>query len=233
MELVEIRGVTKRRKKPRILTHDEFLKVLSFVREPYRTMVLVAQCLGLRVSEVMALQWGDFNFAELTVRIQRGIVHGRVDTSKTEYSDETLPIDPDLAAVLLRHKATCPATLEGWVFANRETGKPYWQESACADHIKPAAAKAGVEGTIGWHTFRHTYRSWLDAEGTPITMQRELMRHASIQTTLNVYGRPTMSEAKRKANSNVVKMALKSEPEKTCCSPIAPSEEISRLTGSD
>jgi integrase len=30
-------------------------------------------------------------------------------------------------------------------------------------------------------------------------MQRELMRHASIQTTMNVYGRATMSEAKRQA----------------------------------
>jgi integrase len=35
------------------------------------------------------------------------------------------------------------------------------------------------------------------------------MRHASIQTTMNVYGRATMSEAKRQANSKVVRMALK------------------------
>ena len=40
-------------------------------------------------------------------------------------------------------------------------------------------------------------------------MQRDLMRHASIQTTMNVYGRATMSEAKRQANSKVVRMALK------------------------
>ena len=40
-------------------------------------------------------------------------------------------------------------------------------------------------------------------------MQRELMRHASIETTMNVYGRATMSEAKRQANSKVVRMVLK------------------------
>ncbi len=39
--------------------------------------------------------------------------------------------------------------------------------------------------------------------------QREVMRHASIQTTMNVYGRATMSEAKREANSKVVEMALR------------------------
>ena len=38
-------------------------------------------------------------------------------------------------------------------------------------------------------------------------MQRELMRHASIETTMNVYGRATMSDAKCQANSKVVRMA--------------------------
>jgi integrase len=64
-------------------------------------MVLVAQCLGLRVSEVMALQWSDFNFPHLTVRVQRGIVHGRVDEVKTEYSNDDLPLDSDFARVML------------------------------------------------------------------------------------------------------------------------------------
>src|SRR5580693_8421894 len=54
-----------------------------------------------------------------------------------------------------------------------------------------------------WHTFRHTYRSWLDETGAPMKVQQELMRHASIQTTMNVYGR-AMTDSKRKANSQVV-----------------------------
>jgi integrase len=45
-----------------------------------------------------------------------------------------------------------------------------------------------------------------------MSIQRELMRHASIQTTMNVYGRATMSQAKREANSNVVRMALRRRP---------------------
>lgn len=141
--------------------------------------------------------------------------------------------EPAVPSTQLWHKPTCPRTPEGWIFPNPETGKPYWQESACTDHLKPAAEKAGVAGKVGWHTFRHTYRSWLDAEGTPSTMQRELMRHASIQTTLNVYGRPAMSEAKRTANSKVVRMALKSEAKIAVSSPIAPSVKTPQLTGSE
>jgi hypothetical protein len=36
------------------------------------------------------------------------------------------------------------------------------------------------------------------------------MRHASIQTTMNIY-RKAMSDSKRDANSNVVKMILRSK----------------------
>ena len=82
MELVEIEGVTKRQRKRFVLTYDQFWRVLKLVREPYRAMVLVAQCLGLPVSEVMALQWNDFDFEALTVQIQRSIVHGRVDAAQ-------------------------------------------------------------------------------------------------------------------------------------------------------
>jgi integrase len=67
---------------------------------------------------------------------------------------------------------------------------------------------AGKLGSIGWHTFRHTYRSWLDETGAPMKVQQELMRHASIQTTMNVYGQ-AMPESKRVANGKVVTMVLK------------------------
>lgn len=64
---------------------------------------------GLRVSEVMALQWSDFSFDQLTVRIQRSIAHGRVDDVKTEYSNDDPPLDPEYAALMLRWKQSCPS----------------------------------------------------------------------------------------------------------------------------
>jgi integrase len=66
-------------------------------------------------------------------------------------------------------------------------------------------AAAGRYGRLGWHTFRHTYRSWLDETGAPMKVQQELMRHASIQTTMNVYGQ-AMSSSKREANSKIVEV---------------------------
>jgi integrase len=48
----------------------------------------------------------------------------------------------------------------------------------------------------------------LDETGAPIKVQQELMRHASIETTMNVYGQ-AMPASKRLANSKVVQMVLK------------------------
>jgi integrase len=66
--------------------------------------------------------------------------------------------------------------------------------------------------SVGWHTFRHTYRSWLDDTGAPIGVQQKLMRHAGIGTTMDVYGNALM-KSKRDANSKVVRMALRPDPQ--------------------
>ena len=207
MALVEIQGSSKRRKKPIILTLDQHFAVLELLPEPYRTMVVVAQCLGLRVSEILAIHWRDINFGELTMRVTRGVVDGIVDEVKTEYSEDDLPLDPDLATVLLSWKERCPKSEAGWMFPSPVTGRCYHASPIQQDYIRPAGRKLGL-GDIGWHTFRHTYRSWLDSVGTSMGVQQKLMRHAQIATTMNVYG-DAMMESKRAANSKVVQMVLR------------------------
>ena len=80
--------------------------------------------------------------------------------------------------------------------------------NACRS-MKNAGKQPGSTTVSGWHTFRHTYRSWLDDTGAPMGVQQKLMRHAQISTTMNVYGNALMT-AKREANSKVVRMALRS-----------------------
>ena len=83
----------------------------------------------------------------------------------------------DLAKVLLNWKQqSCFQRDEFWVFPNPATEKPYWQEEIQKKHIKPAAEAAGLGTGIGWHTFRHTYRTLLDETGAPMKVQQELMR---------------------------------------------------------
>jgi integrase len=205
--LVRVKGGSKRRQRPTILTADQFQAIVSQLKEPIRTMVLVAQCLGLRVSEIAALQWEDFDFDRNLLLVQRSFVNGRIDDVKTEYSQDYVPIHDSLLKVMLDWSKDCPPTEEGWVFANPVTSKPLYPSEIQKRYIKPMGIKLGL-GPIGWHTFRHTYRSWLDETGAPMKVQQELMRHASIQTTMNVYGQ-AMPSSKREANGKVVEMVLK------------------------
>jgi integrase len=68
MELVTIKGCTRRQEEPRILTVEEFQTLLGAVnREPLRTMLLFDVCTGLRFSELIGLQWCDFDWKNLKV----------------------------------------------------------------------------------------------------------------------------------------------------------------------
>ena len=107
MQLVEIKGISKRRKKPIVLTVEQYCQVLALIPQPYRTMAVVAQCTGLRAEEVLALEWEDIDFESLHMRVVRAVVHGRVKWVKTEYSEDELPLDPDFAAILLVWKRQC------------------------------------------------------------------------------------------------------------------------------
>ena len=208
MELVEIRGISKRQRRPRILTLEEFFALVQLLSEPYRTMVIVAQCTGLRVSEILALRWSRIDFESLTMVVKQAVVNGRVKGLKTDYSEDELPLDLAFATILLRWKAQCPLSDGDWVFPSPITGRCYHASPIQQDYIRPAGVKAGLGDGIGWHTFRHTYRSWLDATGAPIGVQQKLMRHAQVSTTMNIYGNASM-KSKRKANSKVARMALR------------------------
>jgi integrase len=207
IEMVRVKDSTKRRKRPMILTIESFHAVVASLKEPYRTMVLVAQCLGLRVSEITALKWDDLEVDDRQLLVQRSVVNGRVDDVKTEYSRDHVPIHGALLEVLLAWAKDCPPTKGGWMFPSPLTNRPYYSTEIQRRHLKPIGIKLGL-GPLGWHTFRHTYRSWLDETGAPMKVQQELMRHASIQTTMNVYGQ-AMPESKREANGKVVTMVLK------------------------
>jgi len=258
MELVEIKGISKRQKKPIVLTVEQYYLLLELLPQPYRTMVIVAQCTGLRAEEVLALEWQDIDFEHLSMKVVRAVVHGRVETVKTEYSEDELPLDPDFAAILLDWKRECEEKVrkaldEGTtplpgldlVFTSPATGRHFHTAPVQQDYIRPAGCclvecpkcgagegvwcltdgptpngkrpllheerwkAAGKYGSVGWHTFRHTYRSWLDDTGAPVGVQQKLMRHAQISTTMNVYGNALM-DAKREANSKVVRRALRS-----------------------
>jgi integrase len=189
ISLVQNKGATKRVRKARSLTVEQFHALLAELHEPFATMALLCVCLGLRVSEALALRWGDVDWFGSKLSVCRGIVQQHVDDCKTEGSARTFALASDLLARLKAWKqASQFRDTDDWVFASPfNIGRLPYSYTCTRQELVRASNAAGI-GHISTHAFRHTYRSWLDAVGTPIAIQQKMMRHSDIRTTMNIYG---------------------------------------------
>jgi integrase len=125
MELVKIKGSTKRQKSLVIITPTQFKSIVDKLPEPYSLMALVCGCLGLRVSEMLALQWSDFDWDEQTVSINRVFTHGQIqNVSKTDASGADLPVYGKLIQLLKQWRDKQNHDFD-YVFASPKTGTPY------------------------------------------------------------------------------------------------------------
>ena len=227
MSLIELHGSSKRTRKIVLVTTEQYQKLLPLLPQHCRVMVTLAMCLGLRVSEILGLRWEDVDLEGATLQVRRSVVNGHVEDTKTLASEDELPLHPDLANVL-RQWREAELPVNGWLFGNIDTGKPYHADTMRQRHLNKAAAKIGLP-KLGWHAFRHTYRARLSELGLPLEVQQKLMRHASIDMTTK-YGRNSMLNVTRPANAQIVELVMKKEAEKSekgaglaTCSLIVPS----------
>lgn len=205
-----VRQSAKRQRIPDILDVDETKTLLSELKDPFWTMVFLAATTGLRVSELLGLKWQDIEFDVLEIHLVRAIVDGVVGDMKTEASRKPVPLDPALAEVLLDWRGqTTYNRDDDWVFASPEKlgRQPYWPDSALRRVIRPAALRAGIVKHIGWHTFRHSFATLLNANGEDVKVVQESLRHANSRITLDVYTQGLMP-TKRRAQGRVVKSLL-------------------------
>ncbi len=188
MELVTVKGVTKRTRQPRSLTVEEFQNFAQQLEEPFRTMALLCCCLGLRISECLALKWSDIDWLNGKLLVERGIVCQNVDDVKTSESRKQLVIAGGIVIALQSWKQTTQFSApEDWIFASPvQLGRLPWSYDQVWRVYQKAAKAAGIGG-LGTHGLRHTFRALLDSVGTPIGVMQKLMRHSDVRTTM-LYG---------------------------------------------
>ena len=227
MSLIELHGVSRRTRKIVLVTPEQYQRLLPLLSQHCRVMVTLAMCLGLRVSEILGLRWEDVDLEAGSLQVRRSVVSGYVEATKTEASEDELPLHPDLVSVLRQWREAEPP-VKGWLFGNIDTGKPYHADTMRQRHLNKAAAAIGLP-KLGWHAFRHTYRARLAELGLPLEVQQKLMRHASIDMTTK-YGRNSMLKVTRPANAQVVEMVMRKDVGKSekgtgsaPCSLIVPS----------
>jgi integrase len=209
ISLVKNKGAMRKVRKARSLTTEQFQALLTKLREPFATLALICVCFGLRISEALALRWEDVDWLGPRLNIRRGIVNQTVDDVKTDGSAKTFDLTADLVDLLKDHKRRAlfsePAN---WIFASPiRLGRLPYSYTGVSRELQRAADVAKI-GHLGTHTFRHTYRSWLDAVGTPIAVQQKMMRHADIRTTFNIYG-DVVTDEMQVAGARVAQLAFR------------------------
>jgi integrase len=205
-----VRQSAKRQRIPAWLEPEELRAILSQLDWCFRVMVFLDAATGLRRSELLALKWGDVEFENLQIVVQRSIYRNVVGNCKTEASKKPVPMDPILAAELWAWKQHSSYTRpHDWVFASPRTkGKnPYWPDIILSRVVRPAVARAGIQKQVGWHTFRHSLSTMMIANGENVKVVQELMRHANCRCTLEIYSQARI-QAKREAQHRVIQMIV-------------------------
>ena len=189
ISLVQNKGAMRTVRKARNLTVEQFHTQLKELHEPFATMALLCVCLGLRISEALALRWSDLDWLGSQLSIKRGIVEQIVDDVKTEGSAKTFPLASELLDRMKSWKQLTEFSgADDWIFASPvKLGRLPYSYTGVWRELDRAAEAAGV-GHLGTHAFRHTHRTWLDVVGTPIATQQKMMRHSDVRTTMNIYG---------------------------------------------
>ena len=202
-----------------VLAPVEVAALLDELRDPFFTIILLAAVTGLRRGELFGLKWADINFADAEMKVVRSMVDQVEGPPKTLASRRPLPLSTELATALeeWRKKTAFPKPND-WIFASpRAIGKrPYWPDAVLKRHIRPAAERAGITKTIGWHSFRRTLATLLHSSGASVKTTQDLLRHSSPMMTLGVYAKAVTAD-KRAAQDAIAAMMIgkeiKSEPE--------------------
>jgi integrase len=182
-------------------------RLSAILTEPYRTMATIGVCLGLRWSEIVGLQWKDINWIDGELRLQRAVVKQIEDEVKTVHSSKPLALDARILDLFKQHRQNSVFTApDDWVFASPvEYGKLPRSYTSFWEKLGRACHDAGIVH-VSPHSFRHSYRAWLDELGTPVTVQQRAMRHGDIRVTMS-YG-DAVGEGLREATSKLAARAI-------------------------
>jgi integrase len=207
MTLIKIKGVTKRQKTIPEVTIDQFKAIFAKLPEPLNIMVLVDGAYGLRISELVALQWEDIDEQKKTILIRRKFTRGRLGGTKTAASEAPLPMSDAILNVLMAWKPKTNGS--EWLFPSPRTGGPRSASMLLQKGLKPVVRELRLEN-IGFHTLRHACRSWLSSGGAALGTQKDLLRHSDISTTANIYGHALTADM-RLAHDQLVGRLLPTE----------------------
>jgi integrase len=182
--------------KCRILTPDEFDRLLASIPPRWTPLVLTAIETGLRWGELIALRPRHVNFLHRTITVEETIVEVSKKISPTGQrmvvkpypkNDEprTIRVSQQLLNVLATRIQSLSLGRDDLLFPSTDTagGNPVSRNTFRTKVWLPALAHAHLAHHVRMHDLRHAHASWLLAGGADLKAVMDRMGHRQIQTT--------------------------------------------------
>ena len=183
------------RKERPVLDTDELLALDEASKETrYYPLVFIASRRGLRLSELLGLQWRHIDLQRKALSVEQALHHtrdGRIvyQAPKSAASRRMISMNNRTVELLTHMSAASRRAIPTWtpdtpVFANPD-GTP-WLPSSVSHGVKKLMVKIG-RPDASLHSLRHSHTTaMLNATDNPKTVQGRL-GHASIITTFDLY----------------------------------------------
>jgi len=168
------------------LTPQQAAALLEKLSPLGRAMVGLAILSGLRRGELFALRWQDIDEGSRLLTVREAVYDTTFDTPKTEAGLRQIPLSEAALRFIGEWKERAiKSEPDALVFSTR-TGKSISPNNVLRRSIFPACEALELPHAT-WLTFRRTYSSWSHDKGVPGKVVAQLMGHANVDTTLNVY----------------------------------------------
>ena len=186
----------------------ENLEQLDEEQIKYKTAIILTVFTGVRLGELMGLEWNDIDFRNGIVSINRSSQY-LADTGvftkvpKTESSIREIAIPDFVISLLEEYKLWYEEqkSLYGelWINSNRlfvqADGKPMHPSTISKWFVK-FIGQIGLP-VINFHGLRHTNATLLIAQNIDVAVVAARLGHAQITTTFNFYVHPIIAHNKK------------------------------------
>lgn len=174
LNYLQIPRQKKRKTLPEVLTREEVFSIIESCENiKHKAMLMVIYSAGLRVSEAAALKIQHID--SKTMRVF-------VDCGKGGKDRYTLLSETCLCVLRNYWKAYRPKHPEGWLFLGTYNVS-HITSRGIASAFNKAVKRTNIIKNISIHTLRHSFATHLLEDGATLLQIKELLGHASIQST--------------------------------------------------